>query len=387
MDKFWTAALAAMTASHRLRRMALKWGTIIFGVSIPLFFIAILLQGTFDGSVILVIGVAFLGFFGFDLIAYAVLATGAAWVAKITVEDVKTDYIYPPSGEDDSFDDDTFDEDDDEPSEVAPQNPQSDMGEKFSRVEQARILNLLQRELAQKDDLSPDEKVWLLNLLSRDDLSKAQDICLNGLLLGLTDSDDKQDHSRTPDPATIHAKGEMVRLHLISSLQGDHDRESKRTHAQTLPLPRAEASRVFADLIQKMQKNDDLSQEEQKQLYNFAITRAPRSSVGKDFSRKEQTRIRDLVLRGRDNLSEDERKWLLRIVSREDLSPAKDAWIDELLFDMSGNAEEDPGERLISGEILRLLLIQVLQCEPEKRAEKASLNNYRLASVGLSEWL
>lgn len=64
-------------------------------------------------------------------------------------------------------------------------------------------------------DLLPDEKAWLLNLLSRDDLSETQDFCLNGLLLALSDCDDEQ------DPAAIHAKGEVIRLHLISSLQSD----------------------------------------------------------------------------------------------------------------------------------------------------------------------
>jgi uncharacterized protein YgfB (UPF0149 family) len=51
--------------------------------------------------------------------------------------------------------------------------------------------------------------------LSRDDLSETQEFWLNGLLLGLSGLDEEQ------DPVARNAKGEAIRLHLISDLQGD----------------------------------------------------------------------------------------------------------------------------------------------------------------------
>lgn len=85
LDAFWNAAFVAMVASARLRKIGLIVGFPIILISIPL----LALPGAF----------VLLGLFGIvsgvSLICYAVVAFGAAWLAKVVVEDVKTDYIDP----------------------------------------------------------------------------------------------------------------------------------------------------------------------------------------------------------------------------------------------------------------------------------------------------
>src|ERR1700679_265924 len=85
-DQLWNTALVTMTASSRLRRLALKCGAIGF---IVFGFLLAILPANNHGIVLIFGWLPFL--FSFTLLVCALLASGAALVARIAVPDaVKT---------------------------------------------------------------------------------------------------------------------------------------------------------------------------------------------------------------------------------------------------------------------------------------------------------
>jgi hypothetical protein len=82
MNDFWWTVLGSMTASRRLRKMGVKFGFILIVVFGLLFLIdhepIWLLAGCGTGVIFVI---------------YGVLSSGAAWLMKIGVEDVETDFI------------------------------------------------------------------------------------------------------------------------------------------------------------------------------------------------------------------------------------------------------------------------------------------------------